>query len=92
MQEKENQATRAKGALVGAKMNVASLNAEAEYELNHELIDDFSKRPDDLAGIGAGLGTAMAGAVIGSIIPGIGTLVGGIIGGIAGAIGGIFTG
>jgi hypothetical protein len=38
------------------------LNTRAEYETNHELIDDFSHRPDDLAGISAGVGVSAAGA------------------------------
>ena len=105
MQEKENQATRAKGALIGAKMNVAQLNAEADYETNLKAIDDFSKRPDEAIGIGAGIAAggvtgvlagmiagAATGAIAGSAIPVVGNIIGLIVGAVAGIGMGIYTG
>lgn len=96
MQQKENQMLTAQGALTGAKLNVAQLNAEAEYEMNHELIDDFSNRADDRVGVATGVRTALSGAAIGalvgSIIPVVGTVVGTIVGGVAGIAAGVFTG
>lgn len=101
MQEKENQMLTAKGALTGAKLNVAQLNAEAQYESLTDVMDDFSNGEDEWAGVGTFIGTALAGAGAGAAAgasigavtgAGVGALPGLIIGGIVGLVSGIFTG
>ena len=104
MQEKENQAITAKGALMGAKMNVAQLNNEKEYEMREDVIDDFSNSLDEwaMAGaivsstiVGAGIG-AGAGAAVGALAEGVGAIpgliVGAVIGGVTGLVTGVFAG
>ena len=97
LQQKEKQATLAKGAEIGAKMRVAELNTKAEYENSTQVIDDFSNRSDDAAGVWTGIGTALggagAGALAGLAIGGpIGALVGAIVGLVGGAVVGVNTG